>query len=59
MDEQESMQKILGLSQQTPSRNKSKLASNINAIAVLDMIKNLQDEIEVAILLNFHFPGKY
>merc|ERR1711915_528070 len=46
MDEEESMEEILGLNKQTSSLKQSKLSSNVNAIAVLDMIKNLQDEIE-------------
>merc|ERR1719419_950568 len=40
------MEEILGLKKQTASLKQSKLSSNMNAIAVLDMIKNLQDEIE-------------
>ena len=55
MDEEESMEEILGLNKQTSSLKQSKLSSNVNAIAVLDMIKNLQDEIEVIIIFNKDF----
>ena len=55
MDEEESMEEILGLKKQTASLKQSKLSSNMNAIAVLDMIKNLQDEIEVTIIFNNNF----
>ena len=41
------MEEILGLTRQQEPIKKNQLAQQFNAIVVLDMIKNLQEEIKV------------
>ena len=41
------MEEILGLSRRQESTGENKLAAQVNAVAVLDMIKSLQEEIKV------------
>ena len=41
------MEEILGLTRQQEPIKKKQLAEQFNAIVVLDMIKNLQEEIKV------------
>ena len=63
------MEEILGLRRSEQKDGNGKLAAQVNAVAVLDMIKSLQEEIKVGSwyisLLNFtkmsvtvHFPLK-
>ena len=46
-DDEKLMEEILGLSRQHESTGENKLAAQVNAVAVLDMIKSLQEEIKV------------
>ena len=46
-DDEKLMEEILGLGRRQESRGGSKLAAQVNAVAVLDMIKSLQQEIKV------------
>ena len=46
-DDEKSMEEILGLSRRQESTGENKLAAQVNAVAVLDMIKSLQEEIKV------------
>ena len=46
-DDEKLTEEILGLSRQQESTGENKLAAQVNAVAVLDMIKSLQEEIKV------------
>ena len=56
-DDEETMEEILGLRRSEQKDGNGKLAAQVNAVAVLDMIKSLQEEIKVGSwyisLLNF------
>ena len=46
-DDEETMEEILGLRRSEQKDGNGKLAAQVNAVAVLDMIKSLQEEIKV------------
>ena len=46
-EEEKSMEEILGLRRPEKKTGNVKLAAQVNAVAVLDMIKSLQEEIQV------------
>ena len=46
-DDEKLMEEILGLGRRQESKGGNKLAAQVNAVAVLDMIKSLQQEIKV------------
>lgn len=46
------MEEILGLSRPQKKAGNTKLAAQVNAVAVLDMIKSLQEEIQVEFVLD-------
>ena len=47
IDDERAMEEIIGLTRQQEPMKKKQLADQFNAIVVLDMIKNLQEEIDV------------
>jgi predicted transposase YdaD len=47
IDDERAMEEIIGLSRQQEPMKKKQLAEQFNAIVVLDMIRKLQEEIEV------------
>ena len=47
IDDERAMEEILGLTRQQEPMKKKQLAEQFNAIVVLDMIRKLQEEIEV------------
>ena len=53
-DDEKSVEEILGLSRPQEAIGNTKLAAQVSAVAVLDMIKSLQEEIKVSEIFMKH-----